>query len=197
MKNIVLYGSPACGKGTQSKILRDRLKMVIIEAGSLLRKEIDNGTEMGKVISSYIDNGNLAPNEITNQLIRDNYDAKFSTGYIFDGYPRTKNQVDELDNLLESLETQVDIAIIFEMSDELIYERVESRISEGRVDDQSKDKVLKRIEHYKKNKDAIIEHYEKQNKAVFIDASKSVEDVYSDILDSIYNKIILEIDKVV
>ncbi len=166
MINLVLFGKPGAGKGTQAEFLKDKYNLKHISTGDLFRYNIKNKTELGKLAKSYMDHGNLVPDEVTIQMLEDavntNPDA---SGFIFDGFPRTTAQADALDTLLESKEMKIDATIALDANDEVLIQRLLERgkIS-GRTDDQDETKIRNRFDEYNEKTAPLKEYYEAQGK---------------------------------
>ncbi len=166
MINLVLFGKPGAGKGTQAEFLKDKYNLKHISTGDLFRYNIKNKTELGKLAKSYMDHGNLVPDEVTIKMLEDavnkNPDA---SGFIFDGFPRTTAQADALDTLLESKEMKIDATIALEANDEVLIQRLLERgkIS-GRTDDQDETKIRNRFDEYNEKTAPLKEYYEAQGK---------------------------------
>ena len=166
MINLVLFGKPGAGKGTQAEFLKEKYNLKHISTGDLFRYNIQNETELGKLAKSYMDHGNLVPDAVTIKMLEDavntNPDA---SGFIFDGFPRTTAQADALDNLLESKEMKIDATIALDANDEVLIQRLleRGRIS-GRIDDQDEIKIRNRFDEYNEKTAPLKEYYETQGK---------------------------------
>ena len=149
MLNIVIFGAPGSGKGTNSAILVDEFKLDHISTGDVLRGEIKNGTELGKIAQSYIDHGNLIPDELMIDILASKYDTfKGSKGVIFDGFPRTIAQAEALKKMLEERGEKISGMINIEVDEEILMTRLLRRASiEGRADD-NEETIKKRFAVY-------------------------------------------------
>lgn len=193
MFNIILYGNAGSGKGTQAKTLCNDFDLYHMNAGSLLREEIDKGSDLADEISSFIDNGNLVPDELITRLIKNEYIRIYKThdnihGFLFDGYPRSIQQARSLNLILSARNEYVENCFHLEIDDSEIFDRLKKRADEeGRIDDQDKDKIQNRINHYNKEKGDILDYYKNQKRLVSIDANKDKKDVFSSIVDKFSN----------
>ncbi|RDY61979.1 adenylate kinase [Flagellimonas nanhaiensis] len=166
MINLVLFGKPGAGKGTQAEVLKEKYNLKHISTGDVFRYNIKNGTELGMLAKSYIDRGDLVPDEVTIDMLKaeveKNQDA---AGFIFDGFPRTEAQAEALDNFLESKEMKVNATIALEAEDDILVARLLERGKEsGRSDDQDESKIRNRFDEYKQKTAPLKAYYEKQGK---------------------------------
>lgn len=166
MINLVLFGKPGAGKGTQAEFLKEKYNLKHISTGDLFRYNITNKTELGKLAKSYMDHGNLVPDEVTIKMLEDavntNPDA---SGFIFDGFPRTTAQADALDTLLESKKMKIDATIALDANDEVLIQRLLERGKvSGRTDDQDEGKIRNRFNEYNEKTAPLKEYYEAQGK---------------------------------
>jgi len=183
MINIVLFGPPGSGKGTQSDNIINKFNLTHISTGDLFREHLDQGTELGKLAQKYMDDGNLIPDEIVIKMVdnklKENND---NAGYIFDGFPRTVPQALALDRLLEDLEMPINLTIALEVDDNELKNRILERgKTSGRVDDQSKEKVENRIRVYKEETLPVANYYKNQNKFYSINGIGPIEDIANNI----------------
>ena len=160
MLNIVIFGAPGSGKGTNIAILVDTFKLDHISTGDVLRGEIKNGTELGKIAQSYIDHGNLIPDELMIDILANKYESfKGSKGVIFDGFPRTIAQADALKKMLEERGEQISTMINLEVDENLLMDRLLRRATlEGRADD-NEETIKKRFEVYHNQTAPLIEWF--------------------------------------
>ena len=167
MKNIVLFGKPGAGKGTQASVLKEKFELVHISTGDVFRYNILNQTELGTLANSYMDKGELVPDSVTINMLADEVDRSIAKakGYIFDGFPRTTAQAEALDNLLSEKGMQVDAMIALEADeDELTARLLERGKTSGRTDDTDEIKIRTRFAEYNSKTAPLIEFYKKQNK---------------------------------
>lgn len=180
MLNIVLFGPPGAGKGTQAEKLIGKYSLNHISTGSVIREEIKSGAELGKEMESYISRGELAPDHLVINIITD-YMAKHSEckGNIFDGFPRTTNQAEEFDIILANYNQNVTIMIMLDVPDDVLVERLLLRgQSSGRADDANEGVIRNRIEVYKKQTAVVADYYAKQNKYIAVDGVGSIDEIF-------------------
>ena len=184
--NIVIFGPPGAGKGTQSNFIVEKFKLHQLSTGELLRKEIRDRTSLGKQIESIINDGNLVSDEIVSDLIEKYLSNKtFKNKLIFDGYPRNLVQVKNLDNLLKRYNQKIDIVLKLSVSLETIKKRISERKNlEGRVDDKEKIAV-KRFEMYEKNIEPVIKFYKQSNLLTVVNGEKPITEISNEISDLI------------
>ena len=183
MINIVLFGPPGSGKGTQSNNIIKRFNLTHISTGDLFRKNLEEGTELGILAQQYMDDGNLVPDEIVINMVADKLkENNESEGYIFDGFPRTVPQAKVLDQLLEDLEMPINLTIALEVDDNELKNRILERgKTSGRVDDQSLEKVENRIRVYNEETLPIANYYKIQNKFFSINGVGSIDEIANNI----------------
>ncbi len=185
--NIVIFGAPGCGKGTQSEKLMDRYGFYHISTGELLREHIAKGTELGKIADSYISQGHLIPDELMLSIIDVLLDSPEVKGknIIFDGFPRTVNQAKEIEKLLERRGDKIDAVIGLEVPDELLVDRMLKRGQEtGRADDNI-DTIKERLDVYHTQTQPLMEFYKGKGTYRPIDGSKAIEEIAESIFSHI------------
>ena len=184
--NIVIFGPPGAGKGTQSKFIVEKFDMFQLSTGEFLRKEISKNTTIGKKISSVINAGGLVSDQIVSDLIEKVIsNNKYQNRIIFDGYPRNLNQAKNLDNLLKNYTQKIDIVLKLSVSLETIKRRIsERRALEKRADD-NEDIAIKRYETYEKSTEPVIEYYKKLKLLKFVDGERPIDQINKEIRDII------------
>ena len=179
MLNIILFGAPGCGKGTQAQRLAEHYDLYHISTGEVIRAEIKQGTELGKSMEGYISRGELAPDSIVVEMVRDYMKSHADKGCIFDGFPRTTAQAEIFDTLLAEIGSKVDVMIYMDVPEEELVKRILLRGKDsGRADDASEDVIRNRIEVYRAQTAVGAKHYTAQNKYSAIDGVGSMDEVF-------------------
>jgi len=179
--NIVLFGPPGAGKGTQAVKLAEKFNFIHLSTGDIFRKNIKENTELGKLASSYIDKGELVPDEVTIKMLEDAANENpNAAGIIFDGFPRTIAQAEALDKFLQnSRQQQVDKMLSLEVDDEELIKRlVERGKTSGRPDDADENIIRNRIEEYNKKTAPLKNFYQSQGKCVEIVGVGGIEAIF-------------------
>lgn len=182
MLNIVIFGPPGSGKGTQSENLIKKYNLAHISTGDLLRKEISTNTQLGALAKSHMDKGELVPDEVIIGMI-DSYLDKMGkvNGVIFDGFPRTVAQAQALKDLLATYKTNVAICLNLEVpNDELMTRLIERGKTSGRSDDNA-ETIKARLDVYDKQTKPVLEFYQKEGVAVNIKGVGSIDGIFADI----------------
>tara|TARA_X000001036_G_C20576496_1_gene764878 strand:+ start:319 stop:894 length:576 start_codon:yes stop_codon:yes gene_type:complete len=181
MFNIIIFGKPGSGKGTQADFLKNKYDLYHISTGDLFRKNITNETKLGIKAKSYLDNGDLVPDFITIKMLENEVlSNKDVQGYIFDGFPRTLNQAESLDSFLISINLKINATIALEVSeDELISRLLERGKTTNRSDDQDIDKIKNRFNEYNNKTSILINFYENQGKFFSVEGKGTVDDITS------------------
>ena len=179
MTNLVLFGPPGAGKGTQAEFLKEKYNLVHISTGDVFRYNMKNETALGMLAKSYIEKGGLVPDQLTidmlNAEVEKNADAK---GFIFDGFPRTNAQAEALDKLMDSKDSQINAMIALEVDDEVLVKRLLERgKTSGRKDDADETVIGKRIKVYYNETAIVKDYYMAQDKYFGVDGVGSVEDI--------------------
>lgn len=188
MINIVLFGPPGSGKGTQAKFLEEKFNLKQLSTGDMFRFNLKNQTELGKMAQSFMDKGHLVPDEVTTNMLRE--ELKKHTGYagfIFDGYPRTTAQAESLDVILkEDLNQEVSVCLSLRVDDEILVQRLLGRgLESGRADDANEKVIRERIVEYYTKTDEVAEHYKVQGKLVDINGVGEIEEITANLSQEI------------
>jgi adenylate kinase len=185
--NIVLFGAPGAGKGTQASKLVQKYKLIHLSTGDMLRSEIARNTPLGKVAQQLINKGQLVPDSTVCQLIAEQVAQHTqSTGFIFDGFPRTIAQAEMLDNTLRQHQLHVDVLLALDTpEDELVRRLLERGKQSGRADDQNEEIIRNRIVVYHEKTAPLIAHYKAQGKHVGVDGVGNVDKIFSELCAAI------------
>tara|TARA_X000001036_G_scaffold419880_1_gene440174 strand:+ start:917 stop:1489 length:573 start_codon:yes stop_codon:yes gene_type:complete len=184
MKNIVLFGPPGAGKGTQAEKIKLKYDLFHISTGDVFRYNIKNNTKLGLLAKKYMDKGDLVPDEITinmlNEVVEKNYNVN---GFIFDGFPRTESQANALEQLLNKFNTSIAGMIALEVDDEILINRLLERGKEsGRADDSNREIIQNRIKEYY-NKTAILKiFYQRKNCYFGVNGVGEIDEITSRII---------------
>lgn len=187
MLNIVLFGPPGAGKGTQSQKLIDKYELVHLSTGDILRSEIARGTALGMAAKEIMDRGELVSDEIVIGMIESKLDANSnSNGFIFDGFPRTQAQAVALDDLLQKKGTAISAMLALEVNDEELVKRLLLRGQEsGRPDDQNEEIIRNRVNEYNTKTLPLKEYYSEQGKFHSINGIGSIDSIFAELCDRI------------
>ena len=187
MLNIILFGPPGSGKGTQAAKLVDEFQLMHISTGDLLRTEIANQSKLGMEAKQFMDQGLLVPDEVVIGMIegklRNNQDVK---GIIFDGFPRTVAQAEALDSLLIKYDTEINSFLSLEVSEEELKERLLLRgKTSGRSDDQDVSIIEKRIREYRDKTEVVASYYDRSGKLLPINGEGDIGEIFQSLCDAI------------
>lgn len=179
MTNIILFGPPGAGKGTQAAFLKEKYNLVHISTGDVFRYNIKNETDLGRLAKSFIDKGQLVPDEITIDMLSHEVDKNCdANGFIFDGFPRTEAQAEALGHLMDDKNTQIDAMVALEVDDEILVERLLERgKTSGRADDADESIIRNRIKIYYTETAILKNYYQKQDKYYGVDGVGSIEEI--------------------
>jgi len=179
MINIVLFGKPGAGKGTQADFLKGKYNLTHLSTGDIFRFNIQNSTELGKLAKSYMDKGDLVPDEVTIKMLEDSVNKNSDTkGFLFDGFPRTLAQAEALDAFLATKNWEVTATIALEADDEILVKRLLERgKTSGRIDDQDEDKIRNRYQEYNEKTAPLMDYYKKQNKFYPVNGIGSIAEI--------------------
>lgn len=179
MINLVLFGKPGAGKGTQAEFLKEKYNLEHISTGDLFRYNMKNDTDLGKLAKSYMEAGDLVPDEVTIKMLEDAVDKNpDASGFIFDGFPRTTAQAEALDKFLSGKNMKIDATIALEADDEILIQRLLERgkIS-GRTDDQDEDKIRNRFDEYNLKTAPLKDFYEAQGKFHSVNGIGAIDEI--------------------
>jgi adenylate kinase len=203
--NIILIGPPGSGKGTQAKILEDRHDMKQLSSGDMLRAAVSEGTEIGQKAKSFMEAGELVPDDLVVEIVTDQIEKLGDKGFILDGFPRNVHQAEVLDQMLDKRDRNIDRVLVVEVSDDMLVERIAGRYTcancgEGYHDkfkqpethgvcdkcgstefirrpDDNPDTVRNRLDVYHEQTKPLIDYYRKQDKVRVIDGERPIEEV--------------------
>lgn len=180
MRNIVLFGPPGAGKGTQGALLVDHFGFVHLSTGDIFRANIKGATELGRLAQSYMEQGQLVPDDVTIRMLEDSANAHpDATGFIFDGFPRTTAQAEALDRFLEGKGQAITGMLALEVPEAELKDRLTKRgATSGRADDADPAVIQKRIDVYNAETAPVAEHYRSQGKYHGIEGLGSIEDIF-------------------
>ncbi len=180
MINLILFGPPGSGKGTQAKNLAEKYHLLHISTGDLFRHELGNNTPLGQEARKYMDRGELVPDEITVGMLRNKLEAHPDVkGYILDGFPRTIPQAQALDELLKSKGQEVSGLIALDVPDEEIVQRLLLRgRNSGRADDRNEDVIRNRIATYREQTVPVYDYYAEKGKSHTVNGVGSIEEIF-------------------
>ena len=179
MINLVLFGKPGAGKGTQAAFLKTTFNLVHISTGDLFRYNIKNETKLGKLAQSYMDKGNLVPDQVTIDMLEAEVDRNPNAeGFIFDGFPRTEAQAGALDTFLETKNMKVNATIALEAEDDILVKRLLERgQTSRRTDDQDEEKIRNRFDEYNQKTAPLRDYYQGQQKFHSINGIGTIEEI--------------------
>jgi adenylate kinase len=183
MLNIVLFGPPGAGKGTQSERIIEKYKLIHLSTGDLFRKHLSEGTELGKIAQRFIDEGNLVPDEVVIYMVEDKIGtAKNPKGFIFDGFPRTVAQAEALDVMLAKYNAPIRLMLALDVDDDELRTRLRLRgKTSGRTDDQDDQKINNRIQVYKNQTLPVAAYYESHGKHEKVKGVGSINDIFENL----------------
>ncbi len=211
--HLILMGAPGSGKGSYAAVLKEHYRVPHISTGEIFRDAIEKKTQMGLIAKTYIDKGNLVPDDITNEIVKERLKQKdCENGFLLDGYPRTIAQAESLTKILDELGITLDAAVNLEVDDDLIVRRIVNRRScpkcgkgynlityppkkEGICDvcntplftrkDDNEETVTSRLDVYNKQTRPLVDYYDKLGKLVSIDSNGTIEDTVKDIIKTL------------
>ena len=187
MKNFVLFGKPGSGKGTQAEHLSEKYKLYHISTGDLFRKNISQNTSLGLLAQSYMDKGELVPDEVTIKMLENEIkENPHSKGFLFDGFPRTIAQAESLDKFLKSIDMQINATIALDVDEQELISRIIDRgKTSNRSDDQDIEKIQNRFNEYNMKTSTLSRYYKDQKKFFEVDGSGNVDEITKRLFDLI------------
>jgi len=189
MLNLVLFGAPGAGKGTQAVMLAHKYQLVHLSTGDILRKEIATGTVLGERAKQFMDKGEFVPDEVVIGMIRSQIEQNPDAGgFIFDGFPRTIAQAEALDKMLSEKDMKITSMIALEVEHDELVKRLQIRgKSSGRIDDQSLDVINNRIEVYHQKTKPLIGYYHAMEKYHPVDGAGGISDIFERLCRQVEN----------
>ena len=191
MINLILFGKPGSGKGTQAEFVKIKYNLIHISTGDLFRYNISNNTDLGLLAKSYMDKGDLVPDEVTIKMLEAEVKKHpNSNGFIFDGFPRTTLQAEILDQFLSKLKLSISMTIALEVDENLLIDRLINRGKDsGRADDQDRSKIQNRFDEYNNKTSPLINYYKNQSKFFEVNGVGDIDEISTKIFNTIDNNI--------
>ena len=190
MKNIVLFGPPGAGKGTQATLLKEKYDLIHISTGDVFRYNIKNETELGLLAKTFMDKGDLVPDEVTINMLEAEVDKNAdANGFIFDGFPRTQSQAEALDAFLEKKGEQINGMVALEVPEDLLVGRLLERgKTSGRSDDTDESKIRNRFNEYNTKTAILKDFYEAKGNYFGVNGVGSIEEI-TVLLSEVFDKL--------
>jgi len=181
MINVLMFGPPGSGKGTQSVTLAEKYNLLHLSTGDMLRAEISAGTELGQKMEAIMASGELVPDEVVIEMIAHRIDTTTGKrGFIFDGFPRTVAQAEELQTMLRERDMKIDLMLVLEVNDAELMSRMKKRaLVSGRADDADESIINNRIAVYRSKTEPVLEFGNKAGVARIIDGVGSIDDIFA------------------
>ena len=179
MINLILFGKPGSGKGTQAEFIKKKYDLIHISTGDVFRYNISKQTDLGLLAKSYMEKGDLVPDNVTIQMLEAEVNkTPNAKGFIFDGFPRTTLQAEMLDEFLNSKNLSISMIIALEVDENILINRLINRgKASGRADDQDRSKIQNRFEEYNTNTSTLINYYKSQNKFFEIEGIGEIDEI--------------------
>ena len=176
---LIMLGAPGAGKGTQADFLKHKYNLVHLSTGDIFRFNIKNDTELGRLAKTFMDKGDLVPDEVTIKMLQSEVDKNpQAAGFLFDGFPRTIAQAEALDKFLEGKNQEITATVALEANDEILVQRLLERgKTSGRPDDQDEEKIRNRYQEYNEKTAPLMDYYKAQHKFYAVDGIGSIEEV--------------------
>ena len=182
MLNIVLFGPPGAGKGTQSEKVIAKYALTHLSTGDIFRENIANNTDLGKKVKEFTENGLLVPDQVTIDMLKSAMDAaKGATGFIFDGFPRTVGQAEALDKMLAASGSKISTVVALDVNEVELKKRIEERQKVSNRADDEESKVLKRIDEYFGKTVLVLPYYESQGKLRKVNGIGNIDEIFNSI----------------
>ena len=182
--NIILFGAPGAGKGTQANYLINKFNITQISTGDMLRDSVKRKTELGKQVESIMANGDLVPDDIIFSLITDRLNDKdIKKGFIFDGFPRNLKQAQKLDEIINDMNIHLDFVFHIDVDEKILTSRIENRAKQEKTTrkDDTSEVLIERLKVYNRETKPVLEHYANQNILTVIDGMGTIDEVSSNI----------------
>ena len=182
--NVILFGAPGAGKGTQANFLINKFNLTQISTGDMLREAVKSKTELGRKVESIMADGDLVPDDIIFSLISDRLDNKdIKNGFIFDGFPRNLKQAQKLDEIINYMNIHLDFVFHIDVDEAILTSRIENRAKQEQVTrkDDTSEVLIERLKVYNRETKPVLEHYSNQNILNVINGMGTIEEVSSDI----------------
>ena len=191
MINLILFGKPGSGKGTQAEFVKSKYDLIHISTGDVFRYNISKQTDLGILAKSFMEKGDLVPDNVTIKMLEAEVNkSPDANGFIFDGFPRTTIQAEMLDEFLQTKDLSISMTIALEVDEDILIERLINRGKEsGRVDDQDKSKIQNRFEEYNKKTSTLIDYYKNQKKFYTVQGLGKINEITQRIYNLIDSKI--------
>ena len=191
MTNLILFGKPGSGKGTQAEFIKNKYNLIHISTGDVFRYNISKQTDLGLMAKSYMEKGDLVPDNVTIKMLEAEVNkSPNARGFIFDGFPRTTLQAEILDEFLLTKDLSITMIIALDVEDDILIERLINRGKEsGRVDDQDKSKIQNRFDEYNEKTSMLIDYYNSQQKFYKVEGLGKINEITQRIYNLIDSKI--------